>query len=155
MAGVKIKPQDLAGNTDVFNDLLNPGSSKIKQAAAPVTEEKLKEPEKDVHLSTDAKEELKGMMAIVRELMKDSLDMFVTGDMTNMEKVRDLENKTDELERELQNKHIQRLSEGLCSAQAGVFFSDIISGIERVGDHATNIAFSLYDAKNRRNEKAG
>ncbi|SEA52885.1 phosphate:Na+ symporter [Oribacterium sp. KHPX15] len=111
--------------------------------------------EKDVHLSTDAKEELKGMMAIVRELMKDSLDMFVTGDMTNMEKVRDLENKTDELERELQNKHIQRLSEGLCSAQAGVFFSDIISGIERVGDHATNIAFSLYDAKNRRNEKAG
>ena len=111
--------------------------------------------EKNVHLSTDAKEELKGMMAIVTELMKDSLDMFVTGDMTNMEKVSDLENKTDELERELQNKHIQRLSEGLCSAQAGVFFSDIISGIERVGDHATNIAFSLYDAKNRRNEKAG
>ena len=111
--------------------------------------------EKDVHLSKDAKEELAGMMSIVKELMKDSLDMFVTGDMTNMEKVRDLENQTDKLERELQDKHIQRLSEGLCSAQAGVFFSDIISGIERVGDHATNIAFSLYDAKNRRNEKAG
>ncbi|MCR5007974.1 MAG: Na/Pi cotransporter family protein [Oribacterium sp.] len=111
--------------------------------------------EKDVHLSQTAKEELTGMMAIVKELMKDSLDMFVTGDMTNMEKVRDLENQTDKLERELQDKHIQRLSEGACSAQAGVFFSDIISGIERVGDHATNIAFSLYDAKNRRNEKAG
>ena len=111
--------------------------------------------EKDVHLSKDAKEELAGMMSIVKELMKDSLDMFVTGDMANMEKVRDLENQTDKLERELQDKHIQRLSEGLCSAQAGVFFSDIISGIERVGDHATNIAFSLYDAKNRRNEKAG
>ena len=111
--------------------------------------------EKDVHLSQTAKEELTGMMSIVKELMKDSLDMFVTGDMTNMEKVTDLENQTDKLERELQDKHIQRLSEGLCSAQAGVFFSDIISGIERVGDHATNIAFSLYDAKNRRNEKAG
>ena len=111
--------------------------------------------EKDVHLSKDAKEELAGMMSIVKELMKDSLDMFVTGDMTNMEKVRNLENQTDKLERELQDKHIQRLSEGACSAQAGVFFSDIISGIERVGDHATNIAFSLYDAKNRRNEKAG
>lgn len=56
MAGVKIKPQDLAGNTDVFNDLLNPGSSKIKQAAAPVTEEKLKESEKDVHLTMLVKE---------------------------------------------------------------------------------------------------
>ncbi|WP_044931602.1 Na/Pi cotransporter family protein [Oribacterium sp. NK2B42] len=111
--------------------------------------------EKDVHLSQTAKEELTGMMSIVKELMKDSLDMFVTGDMTNMEKVTDLENQTDKLERELQDKHIQRLSEGLCSAQAGVFFSDIISGIERVGDHATNIAFSLYNAKNRRNDKAG
>jgi len=111
--------------------------------------------EKDVHLSNKAKDELRGMMSIVSQLMKDSLDMFVTGDMTNMKKVSDLENKTDELERELQNKHIQRLSEGACSAQAGVFFSDIISGIERVGDHATNIAFSLYNAKNRRNEKTG
>ena len=111
--------------------------------------------EKDVHLSNEAKDELRGMMSIVSQLMKDSLDMFVTGDMTNMKKVSDLENKTDELERELQNKHIQRLSEGACSAQAGVFFSDIISGIERVGDHATNIAFSLYNAKNRRNEKTG
>ena len=56
MAGVKIKPQDLAGNTDVLNDLLNPGSTKLKQAAAPVTEDKLKEPEKDVHLTMLVKE---------------------------------------------------------------------------------------------------
>lgn len=105
--------------------------------------------EKDVHMSDHAKEDLKGMMDVVNKLMRDSLDMFVTGDMTNMEEVRALEDETDSLELSLQDKHVQRLSEGKCSVRAGIFFSDIVSGIERVGDHAINIAFSLYEAKNR------
>lgn len=104
--------------------------------------------EKDVHLTEDAKEDLKTMMSTVKVLMRDSLDMFVTGDMTNFEEVRDLENTTDQLELDLQDKHIQRLSDGKCEARAGVFFSDIVSGLERVGDHSVNIAFSLYEARN-------
>ena len=52
MAGVKIKPEDLAGNTEVFSDLLNPGKVK-KIEAAP---ESQKEPEKDVHLTMLVKE---------------------------------------------------------------------------------------------------
>ena len=52
MAGVKIKPEDLAGNTDVFSDLLNPGKSKKVETAA----ESQKEPEKDVHLTMLVKE---------------------------------------------------------------------------------------------------
>ena len=105
--------------------------------------------EKDIHMSDLAKEDIRGMVNVVDKLMKDSLDMFVTGDMTNMEEVRKLEDQTDDMERSLQDKHIKRLSEGKCSVSAGIFFSDIVSGIERVGDHAINIAFSLYEAKNR------
>lgn len=110
--------------------------------------------EKDVHLTDDAKEDLKTMMATVKVLMHDSLDMFVTGDMTNFEAVRDLENTTDQLELDLQDKHIQRLSDGKCEARAGVFFSDIVSGLERVGDHSVNIAFSLYEARNHKTATA-
>ncbi len=106
--------------------------------------------EKDVHLSESAKDDLKGMMEVVNKLMKESLDMFVTGDMTNIDEIRALENETDDMEIKLQDKHIQRLSDGECSARAGVFFSDIVSGIERVGDHAVNIAFSLFEAKNHK-----
>jgi phosphate:Na+ symporter len=90
----------------------------------------------------------------VKVLMHDSLDMFVTGDMTNFEAVRDLENTTDQLELDLQDKHIQRLSDGKCEARAGVFFSDIVSGLERVGDHSVNIAFSLYEARNHKTATA-
>ena len=50
------------------------------------------------------------------------------------------------MERRLQSKHIARLSEGKCSAQIGIYFSDIVSGLERVGDHATNIAFAITEA---------
>ena len=57
----------------------------------------------------------------------------------------DLEDQVDETERELQESHIQRLTRGECTASAGMMFSDIISGLERVSDHATNIAFSLLD----------
>ena len=102
---------------------------------------------KNVQLSTEGKEDIKGMLDVVNKLMKDSLDIFATGDMTHLEEVRVLEDRTDELETSLQDRHIQRLSAGKCSGEASVSFSDLVSGLERVGDHAINIAFSLYEAK--------
>ena len=103
--------------------------------------------DKNVHLSAESKKDVKGMLDVVNALMKNSLDMFATGDMTHLEEVRALEDRTDELEISLQDRHIQRLSEGKCAGEASVSFSDLVSGLERVGDHAINIAFSLYEAK--------
>lgn len=104
--------------------------------------------EKDIHLSEEGKADLIHMVKIVNELTRQAVETFLTGDISNAEAIRKLEDETDKLEIALQNKHIQRLSEGKCSVSAGVFFSDVVSGLERVGDHATNIAFSLYEAKN-------
>ena len=61
----------------------------------------------------------------------------------------------DDAERILQESHIQRLTQNECTASAGMMFSDIISGLERVSDHATNIAFSLMedDPDERRKEQ--
>ena len=53
----------------------------------------------------------------------------------------------DEKEKEMQRSHVQRLTSGECSPQAGMLFSDIASGLERVADHATNIAFSIITAE--------
>ena len=41
---------------------------------------------------------------------------------------------------ELREKHIQRLSKGKCEPESGVVFLDLISNLERIADHATNIA---------------
>ena len=73
--------------------------------------------------------------------------LYETGEnhTVSMQEILDLEDHVDETERELQKSHIQRLTRGECTASAGMMFSDIISGLERVSDHATNIAFSLLD----------
>lgn len=50
------------------------------------------------------------------------------------------EDKVDELEEKLREKHINRLSAGICSTSAGIIFLDVISNFERISDHAVNIA---------------
>jgi len=49
----------------------------------------------------------------------------------------------DKMERRFRKNHITRLNEGSCSAQAGMVFVDIVSNLERVGDHAVNIAEAI------------
>ena len=56
-----------------------------------------------------------------------------------------LENAIDAKERELQDLHVKCLTKGECSAQVGMMFSDLASNLERVADHATNIAFSILE----------
>ena len=111
--------------------------------------------ENNIRLSEDSAAELREMMVWVNKILKESVDMFVaTGDKfaseesAHMKEIYSLEDRIDEIERELQSKHIDRLAEGKCSAQAGIYFSDVVSGLERVGDHAINIAFALVEAKN-------
>lgn len=103
--------------------------------------------ENNIKFSKKSLKELQEMMTLVNTILNDSLDMFVNGNTSHMQEVTDIENKIDQMERSLQKAHIRRLNEGKCSAQAGIYFSDIISGLERVSDHATNIAFSLIEAK--------
>ena len=56
-----------------------------------------------------------------------------------------VENAIDAKERELQDLHVKCLTTGECSAQVGMMFSDLASNLERVADHATNIAFSILE----------
>ena len=47
------------------------------------------------------------------------------------------------MERQFQKNHVERLTKNECSAASGMVFSDVMSGFERVADHATNIAYAL------------
>ena len=46
-------------------------------------------------------------------------------------------------ERKLQRSHVKRLTKNECTPEAGMVFSDTVSGLERIADHATNIAFAI------------
>lgn len=99
----------------------------------------------NMDFSPEAKKELSGMLDMVIKITTYALDMFSNNNQEHMQEILELEDKIDEAEREIQESHVQRLTRNECSAAAGMLFSDIVSGLERVADHATNIAFSLLE----------
>lgn len=68
-----------------------------------------------------------------------------TGDMDDVRKVSQYEDDVDMLEEEMRDKHIERLSSGRCEPSSGVVFLDIISNLERISDHAYNLAGYVKD----------
>ena len=58
--------------------------------------------------------------------------------------------KIDKLKDELRTNHIARLQRGECSLAAGFVLSDLLTNLERVADHCSNIAGCLLDMKNER-----
>lgn len=99
----------------------------------------------ELELSKKAARKMEEMYGKVKEILTLSLEMFLTENQANLNRILELEREIDEMERKLQKSHIKRLSKGKCSPQAGVVYTDMITGLERVADHATNIAFSILD----------
>ena len=99
--------------------------------------------EEGVSISKEAQKELGDMLEMVNKIIRYAVEMFARSDESHMQEIITLEDQVDEKERELQKKHVERLTKGECSPEAGMIFSDIVSGLERVADHATNIAFAI------------
>ncbi len=96
-------------------------------------------------ISDKAKKQLQDMMDKVVVILDYSLDMFTNSNQTHMKEILTLEDEIDEQERKLQRAHVKRLTKNKCTPEAGMIFSDTISGLERVADHATNIAFAILE----------
>ena len=121
----------------VVNDIERIGDHAENIADAAAQREKT-----GVSFSKTAQRELGEMMDMVNTILRFSFEMFVKSTEEHVEDIRHLEEAIDEKEKELQQKHIERLSSNECTPEAGALFSDIVSGLERVADHATNIAFA-------------
>lgn len=93
-----------------------------------------------VKLSEDAMEELSEMFALTVGTVQKAVDSLDTNDWELARTVAKQEELIDKMERKCRKSHIIRLNEGGCSAQAGIVFVDIVSNLERIGDHAVNIA---------------
>jgi phosphate:Na+ symporter len=99
--------------------------------------------EDKVEFSDKAIAELQEMTDKVAKILEYSLDMFSHDNHEHMNDILELEETIDEEEKKMQRKHIKRLTLNKCTPEAGMVFSDTASGLERIADHATNIAFSI------------
>ncbi|MFE6169780.1 Na/Pi cotransporter family protein [Viridibacillus arvi] len=98
-----------------------------------------------IKLSQEATQELEEMFKLVIDTVKIAMQALDTRDVSLVQQVRSQEERIDEMERSLRKHHIRRLNEGICSGSAGVVFADIISNLERIGDHANNIADTIFE----------
>lgn len=108
--------------------------------------------ERGVKFSKQSMDELTQMMELINKNMHYAIEVFVHR-REYLREVDELEAQVDALEEEIQNAHVQRMTRNECSPQAGMLFSDIVSGLERVSDHAVNIAYAMSKEKYKENYK--
>ncbi|MBQ6884686.1 MAG: Na/Pi cotransporter family protein [Clostridia bacterium] len=96
--------------------------------------------EKNIQFSNDAKRELGVTTQALREIVDITIDSFVHDDFEKAAHVEPIEQVIDKLKDELKARHIDRLQKGECTVQLGFVFSDLLTNIERVSDHCSNIA---------------
>lgn len=93
-----------------------------------------------VRMVVSAKKELKEMTECVKDALNESIQAVGNGDVDMAREAIQKEQKVDKLEKQIRKNHIERLKRGYCVPEEGVFFLDIVSNLERISDHADNIA---------------
>ena len=78
-------------------------------------------------------------------MKKVSLNRNIGNTMEKAKKINSVESEIDKMHKKYRDLHIKRLHEGTCSAYAGAIFLDLLSNLERIGDHSTNIAESVIE----------
>lgn len=98
-----------------------------------------------VTLSPEAYKDLNQMYELTMSTFSRSIEALEQDNHEIAGQVLTQEEEIDRLERQLRKKHILRLNEGQCSGSAGIVFVDMLSNLERIGDHAVNIAETVLD----------
>lgn len=101
-----------------------------------------------VSLTEESMEDLNTMFSLTLTTVQEAIEALNQNDKDIAKDVLKKERQIDEMEKALRKNHISRLSKNACSVQGGIVFVDIVSNLERIGDHAVNIAETvLGDSK--------
>ena len=88
------------------------------------------------------------MMTAVHEILDNALMAFVHNDIQVAVRVEPLEEVIDDLQDALRSNHIERLRVGECTIEMGFILSDLLTNLERVADHCSNIAGCVIEIAN-------
>lgn len=120
---------------------------RIGDHAVNIMDDALKEQDNNIRFSEEGNREIKQMYDKVSEIFDKSIKIFTTMDKSEFDKINELENTIDQMQIDYQEGHVERMAEQKCSIEAGLVFTDTIIGLERIADHAVNIAYSILPEK--------
>ncbi len=118
---------------------------RISDQALNIAESAKEMTEKEIEFSEDAQKELSVVCAAVGEIVRITVDAFTGNDLPLSRRVEPLEELIDELCDNVKHRHIDRLQKGLCSIQLGFILNDLLTSLERIGDHCSNIALAMIE----------
>ena len=101
--------------------------------------------DKKLSFSPVAMHELKVLCNAVTEISRLAIEAFINNDITAARRVEPLDQLIDSLKETLRSHHIMRLQQGGCSIEAGFVWSDLLTDINRVAGHCSNIAGCVLD----------
>lgn len=101
--------------------------------------------EKGLVFSAVANQEIKVLLAALEDTLERTFSCFAADDPTQAAEVEPLEETIDVLIEEIRTRHIARLQRGECTVQLGFVLSDLLTNIERVSDHCSNIAMTIVE----------
>ena len=127
--------EDVARLLQVVSDIERVGDycENISEFAEEMAEHKLS-------FSEQGELELKEMITVCADSYEYAIQAFMEHDKEKALKVIENEKRADELEVSLRTKHIKRLTNQECNTEAGIVFLDTVICLERISDHARNIA---------------
>ena len=101
--------------------------------------------EKELKFSDEAVSEIKVMIAAVREILDMSISAFENNDLRKAVEVEPLEQVVDRLKVQIKSAHIERLRKQECTIEMGFVLSDLLTDLERISDHCSNIAVCMIE----------
>ncbi|EOS60955.1 hypothetical protein C815_00965 [Firmicutes bacterium M10-2] len=101
--------------------------------------------EKKIRFSSIAEHELSVLESATMDIMDLTIDSFEAQDLENAKRVEPLKDLISILCDELKMRHVQRLRDGVCSLDQGIYYSDLLNNLERIADHCSNVAICLLE----------
>nr|WP_325183890.1 Na/Pi cotransporter family protein [uncultured Oscillibacter sp.] len=109
--------------------------------------------EKGLSFSGAAEAELRVLERALEDILTVSVDCFRSDDPAAAKKVEPLEETIDRLTDEIRDRHIRRLQSGECTLQLGFILNDLLTNLERVSDHCSNIAVCVIEEREDHGEQ--
>ena len=109
--------------------------------------------EKGLSFSGAAEAELQVLRKALEDILTASVDCFQADDPVSAKMVEPLEETIDRLTAEIRDRHIRRLQNGECTVQLGFILSDLLTNLERVSDHCSNIAVCVIEERENQGEQ--
>jgi len=104
--------------------------------------------EKKIFFSKEAQDELGVLVGAIREILANTLTALHKEDLSLAAKIEPLEQVVDNLSKTIRARHIDRLTRGNCTIELGFILNDLLTNLERVSDHCSNLAAAIIEIAN-------